>query len=98
MQKTDTGHIKRRIEALRAGHIAEYKVPQGMSSEQILYGFKELIYYGQTDKPSLVLITGSSLTHPKIVDAEKYAMKNQKIMRLVELNQSLVPHIQNEFN
>ena len=69
-----------------------------MSSEQILYSFKELMYYGHTDKPYLVLITGSSLTDQKIVNAEKFAMKNQNVLRLVELNQSLVPHIKEEID
>lgn len=86
MQKTDTGHIKKRVEAIRARQMIEFKAPQGMSSEQILYSFKELMYYAHTDKPYLVLITGSSLTHPKVMDAEKFAMKNQNILRLVELN------------
>ena len=63
LQKTDTGHIKKRVEAMRAGHMIEFKAPQGMSSSQILYSFKELMYYGSTDKPFLVLITGSSLTN-----------------------------------
>jgi hypothetical protein len=66
--------------------LIEFKPPSNASSDEILASFKDLIYHQQTDKPLLILVTGTSLSHPKVIDAEKYAFKNQNIMRLVEIS------------